>query len=435
MHRRRGGKPRGRIRRRGLAPLKWRHGRSYGTRHVRFQLLRPRLLQRRRCLRSIRESDQRRLRECRGKVCPLHRRDLVQYNGRDVPRLRSSNRLSEASIGQPGRGDEQFGVALAAASSALLVGAPNAGGGEGAVFAFSRSGSSYSYVQSISPTGATKAAYGQAIAIDALGETAVIEGTSSGAATAWVFTKAGPNWFGGSAVTAAEAGALAVDAGSFLVGETYAAYAYGLSGGNSFQTLAPSDFVPNSTNGYFGAPLAISGDTAVLGGKPFDGANQLGHFAYVFVKSAGGWVQQAKLVPNDLAANAGPHFKFSLDLDGSTAVLATSFGAYVFARTGTSWTQVQKLPPPSSAAEFGAAVAVSGDAMVIGATTSNGTQENAYFYGRSGGSWALGSTLTVGSNSYGFGSAVTLDHGSVAVGAPLSGTDGAVYVFACQPND
>jgi hypothetical protein len=271
--------------------------------------------------------------------------------------------------------------------------------------------------------------------MDALGGTAAVEGSTNTAANAWVFTKTGPNWFGGPSVTLPQAGLLALDAGNLVVGESYAAYAYPVSGGTSFQTVTPSDFTPSSTNGYFGAPLAIRGDTLVIAAEPFDGANQLGHFGYVFDKSAGGWVPQAKLVPSDLAANAGPHFKFSLDTDGSTAVLATTFGAYIFARTGASWTQTQKLAPPSSAAEFGAAVAVSGDAMVIGATTSNGTTENAYFYGRSNASWILGPTLTVGSNGYGFGSVVAVDHGTVAVGAPFSGSDGAVYLFACQPND
>lgn len=340
--------------------------------------------------------------------------------------------ITEANIGFPGGGGDAFGQAVALRNGGMLVGAPNAAGGVGRVYAFSGSGSSYSYLEFVAPNSGTVSTYARGLGLDRMGTNAFVAGTVSGMPTNWLFARTGANWFVGSSLSPPEsASGAAIDLGNLVVGGSFAAYVYDTGGGGQ-QTLTPSDFVPSNTNGYFGPPVAISGNTILVTAEPFDAGLQFGHFAYIFGKSGSSWVQQAKLVPNDLASSNNPHFHFTVALEGATAVLATSAGAYVFRQVGSDWTQVQKILPPSDRSEFGAAVDMSGDTMVIGAI-SGPDAGAAYVYGRSGESWIQGPTLGSRASADGFGAAVAVSGGTVAVGSSGSGSDGAVYLFACPP--
>lgn len=113
----------------------------------------------------------------------------------------------------------------------------------------------------------------------------------------------------------------------------------------------------------FGWSSSLSADTAVVGALfkgNFRGA------AYVFVRSAAGWAQQAKLTASD--AVPGAQFGDAVAVDGDTAVItapgtASAEGsAYVFVRSGTNWTQQAKLTASDGAANnyFGLSVSVNG---------------------------------------------------------------------------
>jgi hypothetical protein len=231
----------------------------------------------------------------------------------------------------------------------------------------------------------------------------------------------------------------------------------------------------------FGHGVAISGDTAVV---------RSNGSVYVFVWNGALWTQQQKLPGGRLAvidsntiavANHGSisvfvregsawaqqqiistsGFAYSLALSGNTIVLGDAFdsegcpagncgAAYVFVRNGTTWTQQQKIfsgdhPPfaPSSAAaviianpgeSFGAAVAVSGDTIVVGAPDAGSTVGAAYVFVRSGSTWTQQQKLTVdiGNFSAYFGSAVAISRDTVVVGAFGAGgtiPPGYAYVF------
>jgi hypothetical protein len=305
------------------------------------------------------------------------------------------------------------------------------------MLAFSGSGASYAFLQLVAPSGGTPSNYGRPLAVDSTGVTAIVGGSADATPTDWIFTRTGPNWFPGASVTASDVndswGSVATDAGALVIGGTYLASVYTTSVGGP-QILAPSDFMPNSTNGFFGSPLAMSGNTLLVAGEPFDSSGQLGHYGYLFVKSGSNWVEQAKLVPSDLLTNSGSQFRFSVALDGPTAVLATTFGAYVFTRSGSTWIQAQKIDVPDGAPSFGSAVDLSGDTMVISGLSTVGGIGAAYVYGRSGASWIPGPALSSGTNADSFGTSVAVSQGTVAVGAPSSGSDGVVYVFSCQPD-
>lgn len=312
----------------------------------------------------------------------------------------------------------------------MLVTAPNVAGGFGRVYSFSGTASSYSYLQFVAPNSGAVSTYARGVGLDQTGGAALVAGSVGATATDWMFTRTGANWFSGPSLSLpANAAGGAIDAGLVVVGGSFSAFVYATTGGSP-QTLMPSDFVPSDANGFFGPPVAISGNTILVTGEPIDSGGNLGHFGYVFVKFGSSWVQQAKLVPSDLLSSNNPHFQFSVALDGATAVLSTSFGAYVFVQSGGSWAQVQKIAPPKSTNGFGSATDLSGNALVISETSNVGTAGAAYVYGRSNGAWILGSTLSTGLND-GFGASVAVNRGTVAVGAPSSGADGAVYLFSC----
>ena len=129
----------------------------------------------------------------------------------------------------------------------------------------------------------------------------------------------------------------------------------------------------SEADGGFGASVAVSGDTAVVGAN---GA------AYVFERNQGSqdsWQEVEKLTTFDAGAFDG--FGVSVAVSGDTAVVGAYHAgaggsavgaAYVFQRNqggSGNWGEVTKLTAPNAQAEdrFGWTVAVSGDTAVVGA--------------------------------------------------------------------
>ena len=150
---------------------------------------------------------------------------------------------------------------------------------------------------------------------------------------------------------------------------------------------------------FFGASVAISGETVVVGARFDDGAAGVDQgSAYVFVRSGGVWSQQQKLEASDAAAV--DRFGISVAISGETIVIGadgdngaagiSQGSAYVFVRSGGVWTQQQKLEAADAAANdlFGNPVAISGETIVVGARNDDGAagnaQGSAYVFVRSG---------------------------------------------------
>src|SRR5262245_42630691 len=75
---------------------------------------------------------------------------------------------------------------------------------------------------------------------------------------------------------------------------------------------------------WFGYSVAISGDTALVGAFLDDGAaGASAGSAYVFVRTATGWTEQAKLTASDAAA--GDEFGFSVSISGDTALIGAVY--------------------------------------------------------------------------------------------------------------
>ncbi|MFQ5411907.1 MAG: FG-GAP repeat protein, partial [Phycisphaerae bacterium] len=126
----------------------------------------------------------------------------------------------------------------------------------------------------------------------------------------------------------------------------------------------------------FGVSVSISGNTAIIGSPFDDDAGSGSGSAYVFVRNAGVWTQRAKLTADD--ATAGELFSYPVSISGDTVVIGArqdndagtdSGSAYIFLRTADTWTQQAKFTAADAVADdlFGNSVSISGDTAVIGA--------------------------------------------------------------------
>src|SRR5262245_25668667 len=144
----------------------------------------------------------------------------------------------------------------------------------------------------------------------------------------------------------------------------------------------------------FGASIAISGDTVVVGAPFATADNKLGA-AYIFVRDAMTWTQQQKLTAGD-GADSGL-FGFSVAIDGDTVVVGSpapaspwDYGgsaAYIFTRSETTWTQQQKLT--GGFQNFGSSVAIDGDTVVVGSLFDDSFRGAAYIFSSIAMTWPL----------------------------------------------
>jgi hypothetical protein len=215
---------------------------------------------------------------------------------------------------------------------------------------------------------------------------------------------------------------------------TGAAYVFVRSGTTWSQQAGLTD--PGGAQGdEFGASVAVSGSTAVVGAP---GSNSTTGVAYVFVRSGTTWSQQAGLTAAGGAE--GDDFGWSVATTGSRAVVGAwgsnsdAGAAYLFVRSGTAWSQEAGLTDPGGVADdyFGYSVAISGSTAVIGAWGSNSDTGGAYVFVSSGSTWSEQAELTAADGAAGddFGDSVAIAGSTAVVGAPFHNSDaGAAYVF------
>jgi hypothetical protein len=266
-------------------------------------------------------------------------------------------------------------------------------------------------------------------------------------------------------------------------GESGAAYVFVRTGG-TWSQQAYLKAGNTDAGDLFGASVAISGDTIVVGAlgeasnattvdgdETNDTAPGAGA-AYVFVRSGSTWSPQAYLKASN--TDAGDGFGGSVGIDGDTIVVgaeledssavdvggdATSNGtdlsgaAYVFVRSGVAWSQQAYLKAGNTGVgdEFGAAVAISGDTIAVGArledsnaTTIDGDETNdlsldsgaVYLFTRSATTWAPQAYVKAPNNDPAdeFGISVALSGDTLAIGASLESSN-ATTVGGDQSND
>jgi Putative Ig domain/IPT/TIG domain/FG-GAP repeat len=257
--------------------------------------------------------------------------------------------------------------------------------------------------------------FGFSVALSSDGNTALIGGPIDGleAGSAWVFVRSETGWEQqGSKLT-----------GSGEIGE-----------------------------GEFGRSVALSsdGNTALVGGR-WD--NHKVGAAWVFVRSAGVWTQQAKLTGSGESGEGQFGQSVALSSDGNTALIGgwqdnpvgeptTGIGAaWVFTRSAGAWAQQDgKLTGTgeSGSSQLGWSVALSsdGNTALIGGRADNHFVGAAWVFVRSAGVWSQqGSKLTGGGESgegeFGESVALSSDGNTALVGGPydLDRATGAAWVF------
>lgn len=287
--------------------------------------------------------------------------------------------------------NDVFGTSLAVAGDTVVVGAyaeaSNASGvngnqadnsmpSAGAAYVFVRSGTTWSqqaYLKASNP-GSDRFAYSVAVSGNTIVAGAYFEDSNA------------------TGVNGSQSDNSATDSG--------AAYVFVRSG----STWSQQAYLKASNTGAvdnFGFSVAVSGDTVVVGasgedsnawgvnGYQADNSMASAGAAYVFVRSVTTWNQQAYLKASNTGAN--DQFGYSVAVSGDTAVVGAYLedsdatwtdngnqwndwaldagAAYVFARSGMAWSQQAYLKASNTGAgdNFGQSVAVSGDAVVVGA--------------------------------------------------------------------
>ncbi len=306
------------------------------------------------------------------------------------------------------------------------------------------------------PDGAVDDWFGYSVAMSEDGSRVVVGATNLGAA--YVFAMGTGGWtlegrLSSAASRSGFGGDVAIDgSGSqVLIGDAVneVAYLYGRSG--TGWTLNATLTAADGVNGdLFGTSVALSHDgirAAVAAGndEPRAGGSMDTGSVTVFVRSAGGWAQEARLFANDLTAHdrlgAG---SVALSADGSRVIAGAAgrdYGggvdvgvAYVFARVGTTWTEEQRLVANGGVTRF-FGVAVAFDTLASRALIGAFGEGAAYVFVRTGTSWTEEQRLTepTGSSGERFGASVALsgDGARALVGAPWAGAlrPGAVTLF------
>ncbi len=375
--------------------------------------------------------------------------------------------------------DDQFGYAVAIAGNTLVVGAPgeasdamgvngnqanNLAFSAGAAYVFTRSGSTWSqqaYLKASNTNSGDQFGWdvaidGEAVVVGAPGEASNSMGvngnqSSNAAASAgavYVFTRSGNNWNQQAYLKASN---------------TNADDLFGWSIALSKNTLV------------VGAKGEAS-DAIGVGGDQNDNSLATAGAAYVFTRNLNSWSQQAYLKASN--TGGGDEFGGAVDLDVNTIVIgalgqdqdvggqvATFAGAaYVFKRNENNWAQQDYLKGFNTAAsdQFGAAVAISNNQILIGAngedsqaTGINGNGDDnsfnnsgaAYLYIRTSENWNQQDYIKATNTGFfdDFGSALGIDGGVIVSGAPREASNetgtggngnnnsaansGAIYVY------
>jgi len=197
----------------------------------------------------------------------------------------------------------------------------------------------------------------------------------------------------------------------------------------------------------FGRSVAMDGNLVAVGagGADADSVSTAGA-VYLFKRQGQGYVPEAKLVAPD--ATEGAEFGRAVAIQGDTVIVGARFAqvgdlskagaVYVFKKHQGSWRFVDKITSPEPADEdnFGRALAVQGNLLVVTARKENLNAADvgaAYVFTRRNGEWTNTAKITASDPAPGayFGQSVAVRGGLILVGARNADPDGAgaAYLF------
>ncbi|UCE60920.1 MAG: FG-GAP repeat protein [Phycisphaerales bacterium] len=375
-------------------------------------------------------------------------------------------------------GDE-FGHAISIDGDLAIVGAyrDDVGGGyeRGSAYIYRFDGSAWVEEQKLSvPSPQDADRFGSSVSIS--GDVAIVGAVWDDCSTypdnncgaAYIFRYNGSSWvlerrivaadnnqgdsFGYSVSVSGDAVVVGAPGADCVAGDACgAAYVFRFNGSTwvQEQKLTALDAEMGAT---LGISVSISGIVAVVGAEGDDcGAGPNCGAVYVYRYNGATWVEEQKLTAP--TPTSSDWFGTAVSLEMDVAVVGAygadydatvdSGAAYVFRFNGASWDTEQELGASDAAqdAEFGRAVSVSGNAIVVGAWLDDGAHGpddgSGYVFRFDGATWTEEQKLTAsdGASDDSFGFAVAVDGDIAFVGAdghdcePTGEGCGAVYVY------
>ena len=389
------------------------------------------------------------------------------------------------------QGFDYFGSSVSINSDATyaIVGARQENGGSGdpisnagAAYVYVRSGSSWSQQAKIVASDAQASDYfGSSVSINSDATYAIVGAynETGGAGAVYVFTRSGSTWTQQQKLTASDAQSndtfgttvsINSDGSYAIIGSPYedtggtnagAAYVFSRSGSTWTQQakIQSSDIAADD---YFGISVEINSDAtyAIVGANYEDTGGSNAGAAYVFTRSGSTWTQQAKIQSSDIQANDNFGVSVSINSDATYAIvgataedggagdpLSNAGAAYVFSRSGSTWSQQAKIVSDDLqfVDNFGWAVEISadGNTAIVGVPGEDGgagdplTSAGAvYVFTRSGSTWSqqakIASSDIAAGDRFGYSVSINSDGTYAAVGAwwsPVATKAGAAYIY------
>jgi len=285
-------------------------------------------------------------------------------------------------------------------------------------------------------------------------------------ARGYIFTRSGAVWTqqkiirGGNGSTGIGSAAIALNGNTLLAGSPSESNTCGKAfvqtgSGSSWISQGTglaqgcSPLINSSATSNFGEAVAVENGTVVVGGpNEYSNSGSVGGRVYVFTHQPSGWTVQQQLVQPKNTSGDG-NYGQAVAISGDTVAVgapghyfnSSPAGAvYVFVRSGSTWTLQAEFDSNTSYENFGAALALRGNTLLVGGPHyNNGGNGAAYVYTRTGTTWSAPTTLVAsdGTAYAQFGIAAALDEaGTTAlIGANYDqhgGTGiyhGAAYVF------
>tara|TARA_R110002153_G_scaffold29711_8_gene91143 strand:+ start:300 stop:1979 length:1680 start_codon:yes stop_codon:yes gene_type:complete len=339
----------------------------------------------------------------------------------------------------------------------------------GAIYVFVRSGSTWTQQAKLKASDpGTENMLGRSLDISDDGNTVVAGAPFNGGTIGaiYVWTRSGSTWSSATKIRGSDTTSwdyfgfgcsISGDGLTIAVGAMNGkkGYIFLYSGGSWSQQAAIANPTGGTHNSDFGNKCALSqdGNTMVMTARSDHAlANDFDGAAYVFVRSGTSWSMQQKIQAS-IAEQSAAKFGESCDMswDGNTIAIGclrcnTNSGAvFVFTRSGSTWTQEQKIQPTDIAQQdlFAINVGISGDGNTIVAGSyneDNGSFLSAgalYAFSRSGSTWSqkikLYSSDSASDDEFGYGVAIAKDDGTVIAGARFEDASGvrsgSAYVF------
>jgi len=370
-------------------------------------------------------------------------------------------------------------IALSADGNTLAVGGYNDNGGIGAIWIYTRSGSSWTPqagpiigTGAVPTSGAVYQGYTNSVALSADGNTLAFGGyqDNSSIGAVWIWTRSGGTWTQQGTklsstnytlgtfnqVGQGSSVALSNDGNTLAVGGFWnntnvgAAWIWTRTGGVWTEQASQLAGTGSSGQSFQGGAIALSsdGNTLAVGGANDDNSNGA---VWIWTRSGGTWTQQGtKLYGTGTVTFSQQGASVALSSDSNTLAVGgpqdnSGVGAtWIWTRSGGTWTQQgPKLVSNDSASnqlqgvgvalkDDGNLVAIGGSGFVDGSTVTGAT----WIWTRSGGTWTQQGSPLIGSGVTGIlgaqGSSLALsdDGNTVAIGGPYDGFDGSQFFGA-----